>query len=211
MLAPPSTHDPVSQSSFPSLSGSTTATGEPGPGGESQRRQVQYEFFRTEDGLWQGNYTLRNDEAKGIYNPEKRAASLLGQLRQRLYILDGSFPGWRGVLNPQKKTNWSALVEYFKASLKAKALADSPKEDDRMIVYLADLGQRVYISLNWHLERIIREENGKDQSLLWLEELAPQIIKFAKGELSPEGQNRRLTSFGKTNTDDIAAAEKKFF
>jgi hypothetical protein len=123
--------------------------------------------------------------------------------------LDGRVPAW-GVPNPEK-TNWSTLVEYFKDSLVAEALADSANEEDRMIVYLADLGQRVYKSLNWHLARIISEENGKPQSLLWLEEFAPQIIKIAKAELGPDGQNRRVTSFGKTITDDIAAAEKQFF
>ena len=209
MFVPPSTHDPVSQSSVPSLSNSTAQTDEIARGGESNRRQVQYLYFQTEDELWQGTYTWRIDEGKRIYNPEKRAASLLRQLRQRLYILDTSGPAW-GVPNPEK-TNWSTLVEYFKDSVNAKALADSANEDHRMIVYLADLGQRVYISLNWHLERIIREENGKAQSLLWLEEFAPHILEIAKGELSPDGQNRRVTSFGKTNTDDIAAAEKKFF
>jgi hypothetical protein len=210
VFAPPSTHDAVDQSSVPSSSGSTAQTDEPSRGGESQRRQVQYAFFRTEDGLWQGNYTWRIDQGRRIYKPEQNAAILLKQLRQRLYILDGSVPAWRGEPNPEK-TNWSALVEYFKASLNAEALAGSANGDHRMTVYLADLGQRVYISLNWHLERIIREENGKAQSLLWLQEFAPQIIKIAKGELSPDGQNRRVTSFGKTNTDDIALAEKKFF
>jgi hypothetical protein len=206
----PSTHQPDSQSSVPTSSVFTAQTNEAGRGGESQRRQVQYLYFRTEDGLWKGNYTWRTDEGKPIYKPEKNAASLLKQLRQRLDILDRSVPAWRGVLNPEK-TDWSTLVEYFKASLKAEALAGSANEDHRMTVYLADLGQRVYISLNWHLDRIIREENGKAQSLLWLEEFAPQIIKIAKGELSTNGQNRRVTSFGKTNTDDIAPAERKFF
>jgi hypothetical protein len=114
------------------------------------------------------------------------------------------------VLNPEK-TNWSTLVEYFKASLDAKALADSANEEERMIVYLADLGQRVYISLNWHLDRIISEENGKAQSSLWLEKFAPQIIKIAKAELGPDGRNRRVTSFGKVNKQGIPDGDKQYF
>jgi hypothetical protein len=81
VFAPPSTHDAVDQSSVPSLSGSTAQTDGAGRGGESQRRQVQYLYFRTEDGLWKGNYTWRIDEGKRIYKPEKNAASLLRHLR----------------------------------------------------------------------------------------------------------------------------------
>lgn len=201
------------ESNVPSSSVLTAQTGEIAPDSEPTVR-MPYKSFSTKDGLWKGTYTWRIDSRKGVYKPDANTRTALKGLLQRLKTSDEKDPGWRGEPEPDKN-DWSTLVEYFKASDGAERFAATgkePTENDCMIFYLGGLGQRLYGSLNWHLDRIEDEVDGKAESLLWLEEVAPHILKIAKDELHPKnGENRRLTSIGKVNKQGIPDGIKQYF
>lgn len=197
----------------PSSSVLSAQSGELVPDNEPTVRPP-YKPFSTKDGLWKGTYTWRNDPRKGVYKPDANTRTALKGLLQRLKTLDEKGIGWRGEPQPDRN-DWSTLVMYFKASEGAEAFAATGKEtteSDRMIFYLGDLGQRLYKSLNWHLDRIEDELDGKAESLLWLEEVAPHILTIAKDELDPKnGENRRLTSIRKANKQGIPDEDKEYF